>query len=114
MAIIRFKSRSLIRRFGSKPVRVPEPLAKQYIDRNQAIEVRKEVVVEEEVPGIEEAVPDEILPEEKEEVSEEEDDVQDHDLGFVLPGHSEPFFAVTGRNHFVSGQLQFERVHVHD
>jgi len=77
MAIIRFKSRSLIRRFGSKPVRVPDSLAKQYIDRSQAIEVRKEVIAEEEVPSIEEVVPDEILPEENEEDSDEDTEDQD-------------------------------------
>jgi hypothetical protein len=71
MVVIRFKSRSLIRRFGSKPVRVSEALAKQYIDRNQAISIKKEAVIEEEVQNIEEVIPYESPPEGNEEVTDE-------------------------------------------
>ncbi len=74
MVIIRFKSRSLIRRFGSKPVRVSDALAKQYIDRSQAITVKKEAVVAEEVQDIEEVIPYESQPEENEEVTDEEEE----------------------------------------
>jgi len=79
MAIIRFKSRSLIRRFGTKPVRLNDSLAKQFVDRGQASTVRKEIVVEEEVLNIEDITPDSIPPEEEEEVSEEEIDTEDED-----------------------------------
>jgi len=85
MAIIRFKSRALIRRFGSAPVEVPDSLAKQYTDRGQAIyarsarEVKAEEVVEEEVVEEEEVLSDEDLSEEKEAVSDEEPDTQDQD-----------------------------------
>lgn len=71
MVVIRFKSRSLIRRFGSKPVRVSEALAKQYIDRSQAISIKKEAVIEEEVQNIEEVIPYESPPEGNEEVTDE-------------------------------------------
>jgi hypothetical protein len=40
---IRFKTRSLIRRFGTDPVNVSEELAKQYTDRGQAIFVKMPV-----------------------------------------------------------------------
>jgi hypothetical protein len=71
MVVIRFKSRSLIRRFGSKPVRVSEALAKHYTDRNQAISIKKEAVIEEEVQNIEEVIPYESPPEGNEEVTDE-------------------------------------------
>ena len=92
MAIIRFKSRSLIRRFGTKPVEVSDSLAKQYTDRGQAIfarsameEVEEEIIEEtsEEIEEVEEEVEevssDESLPEEKEEVTDEENNTQDQD-----------------------------------
>ena len=66
MAIIRFKSRSLIRRFGSDPVRVSDSLAKQYTDRGQAIE--EKAFAEEEVSSIEEAVPNEDQDSEEEQI----------------------------------------------
>ena len=44
MAKIRYKTRSLIRRFGSGPVVVTKALAKQYIDRGQAVRVKKSIV----------------------------------------------------------------------
>jgi hypothetical protein len=66
MAIIRFKTRSLIRRFGSKPVEVSEALAKQYIDRRQAIPVKERIVEVEEVVE-EEVVEEEETSDDKEE-----------------------------------------------
>ena len=79
MAIIRFKSRSLIRRFGSDPVRVSDSLAKQYTDRGQAIE--EKAFAEEEVPSIEEVVPNKENPsEEEEEVTEEGQDSEEEQI----------------------------------
>jgi hypothetical protein len=74
MAKIRYKTRALIRRFGSGPVVVTKALAKQYIDRGQAVRVKKSIVkvedpVEETVEESQEVeveVPDEV--EEKVEV----------------------------------------------
>jgi hypothetical protein len=63
MAKIRFKTRSLIRRFGSKPVEVSEALAKQYIDRRQAIELS----VKERIVEVEEVVEEEETSDDKEE-----------------------------------------------
>lgn len=70
MAIIKFKTRSLIRRFGTKPVIVPDNLAKQFLDRGQAESVRKKIIEEDPVP-IEEAKGD--VEEEENEVIETED-----------------------------------------
>ena len=79
MAIIRFKSRSLIRRFGSDPVRVSDSLAKQYTDRGQAIE--EKAFAEEEVPKIEEVIPnEETSPEEKEEAPDEDQDSEEEQI----------------------------------
>ena len=41
MPKIRFKTRSLIRKFGAGPVNVDKGLAKHYVDRGQAIFVKK-------------------------------------------------------------------------
>lgn len=54
MSIIKFKSRSLIRRFGTKPVRVPRELAKQYIDRGHAIPVAKKAIKVKDIEEIKE------------------------------------------------------------
>lgn len=72
MAIIRFKTRSLIRRFGSKPVEVSEALAKQYIDRRQAIPVKERITKVEEVK--------EELVEKSEEVEEKDQDSKEEEL----------------------------------
>jgi len=74
MAKIRFKTRSLIRRFGSKPVEVSEALAKQYIDRRQAIPVKERIVVEEEV--VEEEVVEEEVVEEEETSDDKEEELE--------------------------------------
>ena len=63
MAKIRYKTRSLIRRFGSGPVVVTKALAKQYIDRGQAVRVKKSIV------KVEEPVEENV--EESQEVEEE-------------------------------------------
>ncbi len=63
MAKIRYKTRSLIRRFGSGPVVVTKALAKQYIDRGQAVAVKKSIV------KVEEPVEENV--EESQEVEEE-------------------------------------------
>jgi hypothetical protein len=73
MAIIRFKTRSLIRRFGSKPVEVSEALAKQYIDRRQAIELS----VKERIVEVEEVVEEEVVEEEVVEKEETSDDKEE-------------------------------------
>ena len=81
---IRFKNRSLIRRFGSDPVEVSESLAKQYTDRGQAIYVRERLAKkkekeEETPPEVSEGEEQEETPEEEtEEVEEEEiEDTED-------------------------------------
>ena len=56
MAKIRYKTRSLIRRFGSGPVVVTKALAKQYIDRGQAVRVKKSIVKVEEPVEEEETI----------------------------------------------------------
>ena len=60
MAKIRFKLKSLIQRFGTKPIEVSESMAKQYVDRNQAVLIREGVakVKEVEVKEVIEKVPD--------------------------------------------------------
>ena len=73
MAIIRFKTRSLIKRFGTKPVRVPDNLAKQYLDRGQAVPVRKSIAKIEEV---EEEIIEEIEEVEEEEEAEEKMEIK--------------------------------------
>ena len=81
MSIIKFKSRSLIRRFGTKPVRVPRELAKQYIDRGHAIPVAKKAIKVKDIEEIKEikeieqteefTVEEEETPEKVEEALEE-------------------------------------------
>ncbi len=74
MTLIRFKTRSLIRRFGTGVVDINDSLAKRYLDRGQAISVReKTVIVEEESDGsVEEVdVVDEVSSESQEEVVDE-------------------------------------------
>jgi hypothetical protein len=91
MTLIRFKTRSLIRRLGTEPVEVSEALAKQYIDRGQAIKVKVATVkdektgeVKEEIVGDleEEETPDsqeESPPSEEETAPETEEATQDQD-----------------------------------
>ena len=67
MAIVRFKTRSLIERFGSKPITISDALAKQYVDRRLAILVEKKVAEVEEVEVV-----DEVSSESQEEIVEEE------------------------------------------
>ena len=78
MSIIKFKSRSLIRRFGTKPVRVPRELAKQYIDRGHAIPVAKKAIKVKDIEEIKEinevTVEEEETPEKVEEALEEVED----------------------------------------
>ena len=56
MAKIRYKTRSLIRRFGPDPVVVSKALAKQYIDRGQAVAVKKSIVKKKEPVEEEETI----------------------------------------------------------
>lgn len=91
MPLIRFKTRSLIRRFGTAPVEMNEGLVQHYVDRGQAIKV-KEVVVKDEETGeettevvgdledLEEKTDsDEESPPDEEQASETEDDPKDEE-----------------------------------
>jgi hypothetical protein len=84
----------LIRRFGSGPIEVSDALAKQYIDRNQAIKVREVVVKDEETGEVKKEVvgdleeleetpepdsQDESPPDEEEKTPETEEDAKDQD-----------------------------------
>ena len=75
MALIRFKTRSLIRRFGTGPVDINDSLAKRFLDRGQAVTVREKTAILEEVEEIgssesQEEVVDEVSSESQEEVEE--------------------------------------------
>lgn len=72
MALIRFKTRSLIRRFGTGPVDINDSLAKRFLDRGQAIHVRDKTDEVEEEAEVEEVG----SSESQEEVEEEKVEVK--------------------------------------
>lgn len=81
MPLIKFKTRSLIRRFGVGAVDMPEGLVKQYVDRGHAVRVKSVQVVDKDGEVKEEIVGDidseESLQEEED--TETQDDAQDQE-----------------------------------
>ncbi len=81
MPLIKFKTRSLIRRFGVGAIEMPEGLVKQYVDRGHAVRVKSVQVVDKDGEVKEEIVGDIDTEEslQEEEDTETQDDTQDQE-----------------------------------